>query len=40
MKNGNMSFCTTEFLCGSEHEVVACYLEQYKEGEVDHINGV
>ena len=25
---------------GSDHKVVACYIELYEEGEVKHINGV
>ena len=28
------------FINGSDHEVVACYLELYEEGEVEHINSV
>ena len=33
--------CETEssFPNGSDHEVIACYLELYEEGEVEHING-
>ena len=31
---------TNEFINGSDHEVVACYLELYEEGEVEHINCV
>jgi len=36
--------CETEpskiqFLNGSDHAVIACYLELYEEGEVKHING-
>jgi len=31
---------STHFINGSDHEVVACYLELYEEGEVEHINGV
>ena len=27
------------FINGSDHEVVACYLELYDEGEVEHIKG-
>ena len=29
-----------EFINGSDHGVVASYLELYEEGEVEHINGV
>ena len=29
-----------EFINGSDHRVVASYLELYEEGEVEHINGV
>ena len=31
---------TQQFPNGSDHAVIACYLELYKEGEVEHINGV
>ena len=33
-------FCSIEFPNGSDHAVIACYLEVYEEGEVKHINGV
>ena len=29
-----------EFPNGSDHAMIACYLELYEEGEVKHINGV
>ena len=29
-----------KFPNGSDHAVIACYLELYEEGEVEHINGV
>ena len=29
-----------EFPNGSDHAMIACYLELYEEGEVEHINGV
>ena len=29
-----------KFIDGSDHEVVACYLELYGEGEIEHINSV
>ena len=29
-----------KFINGSDHEMVASYLELYEEGEVEHINGV
>ena len=29
-----------KFINGSDHEVVASYLELYEEGEVEHINGI
>ena len=29
-----------KFINGSDHGVVASYLELYEEGEVEHINGV
>ena len=33
-------FCKSDFINGSDHGVVASYLELYEEGEVEHINGV
>ena len=29
-----------KFINGSDHKVVACYLELYEEGEVEHVNSV
>ena len=38
---GVQCYCKTVYFSNSpDHKVIACYLKLYKEGEVEHINGI